>query len=138
MKILLVGELNPYGEDPAMALFPLPKLASGARLCRVLGLTSGEYLRRFDRMNLCTGYWSAHRAKMVAGDIRKHERCWARVVLLGAKVASAFGLKPWVPFTAVGRYVMLPHPSGRSRGWNEAGAAKRARELVFPREETGC
>ena len=35
---ILVGMNNPYGADPAMALYPLPERASGGRLARILGL----------------------------------------------------------------------------------------------------
>ena len=41
-KILLVGEANPYGEDPKYALFPQPRRAAGNRLRLIFGLTDLE------------------------------------------------------------------------------------------------
>jgi hypothetical protein len=145
VKPLLVGELNPYGADPEMALYPLPENASGGRLQRILGLSRGEYLRRFDRVNLCTGKWDATVARMRALEIVR-ERDGQVVVLLGAKVAGAF-LFDYTPFIRWGRSMdsrgpgvvyILPHPSGRNPQWNEAGAQEKARELLrdfLPRPE---
>ena len=66
-RILLVGESNPYGADPEFALFPLPERASGARLQEILRLSTGEYLRRHDRVNLCAeGKWSGPLARQSA------------------------------------------------------------------------
>jgi len=43
----------------------------------------------------------------------------ARFILLGREVARAFGLSSTVPFLAwTGRYVVVPHPSGRTRWYN--------------------
>jgi hypothetical protein len=88
---------------------------------------------RFDRVNLCTGKWSAPAARaeaqrLVDGD--EHEV----FVLLGRKVVSAF--LPGTPkqFTieehCAGRFVILPHPSGLCRVWAEPGAFARARALL--------
>ena len=62
------------------------------------------------------------------------------IVLLGRKVAAAFGLAHLAPFTSqvvvladegtVLRYVLLPHPSGRCREWNDPGAYELAREML--------
>lgn len=144
LKPLLVGELNPYGADPAFALYPLPGYASGGRLQVILDLTLREYLDRFDRVNLCTGRWSMGAARQAANEIALV--CPRTVVLLGRRVASAFGMSGLRPFTVVdesrtsvvvhhgflgaNRYVLLPHPSGRCRAWNDAGAARLAREVV--------
>lgn len=134
---LLVGEINPYGADPRYALYPLPPSSAGGRLCtRVLGLRRRSYLERFERQNLCTGKWSARSARDRARWLV--ESTPARpFVLLGAKVASAFGLA-FEPFenarlsAPAGElpFVMLPHPSGRCRLWNEPGSVERAREAL--------
>lgn len=129
---LLVGELNPYGVDPAMALYPLPLWASGHRLQLKLGLSMREYLRAFDRVNLCTGSWSAPVARHLAAGLMADGR-HRDFVLLGARVAKAFGLE-FRPFTRELRggqwFVLLPHPSGRSRGWNPVDAGELARALL--------
>lgn len=137
MKPLLVGELNPYGSDPDMALYPLPEHASGGRLQRILGLSRGEYLRRFDRVNLCTGWWSMKAARERAHEIAL-ERDGQVVILLGVRVAQAFGFHP-EPFKRWGRSMdsvgpgvvyILPHPSGRNPRWNGELAVEKARELL--------
>jgi hypothetical protein len=141
MKPLLVGEANPYGADPRYALYPYPERASGDRLCRlVMGLEPREYLRRFDRVNLCPQRWSAPKARENAGEIMAGEH--QKIVLLGSKVAGAFGLE-YKPFTvtfpknpefkdmALARSLtILPHPSGLCRIWNEPGAFDKARAAL--------
>lgn len=126
---VLVGEANPYGGDPYYALYPSPDGCSGHRLCcLVLGMTRVAYLRTFDRVNLCPRDWSMKLARAFACN-NVGKRC----VLLGAKVCKAHCV-PYVPFTQqlfVGEPVLvLPHPSGLCRLWNEPGAFGRAREAV--------
>ena len=128
-RVLLVGESNPYGSDPYFALYPEPDGCAGARLCAVLGYEPSTYLRAFDRCNLLIGpRWSVPAARGAADTLTAEYR-----VLLGARVARAHGLM-FVPFCNVQdngwRGVVLPHPSGRSRLWNESGAPLRARRLV--------
>ena len=143
-RVLLVGESNPYGADPRLALYPEPPGCAGARLCVILGMTDREYLRTFHRVNLLEGpRWSAAQAKIAAGRWVAQFR-----VLLGARVTRAhdFDFKPWTrfddhrgdceydcprPASLCMHYVILPHPSGRSRLWNEPGAAERAPRLVL-------
>lgn len=139
MKPLLVGEANPYQTDPRLAqryaLYPDPPNCAGWRLCHtIMQLEEDEYLRRFDRVNLCDGKWGIKEARARAEELSKSHDV---IVFLGAKVSKAFDCKfePfWVSqrFTINGvlspqRRVMLPHPSGLSRVWNEPGAYERAR-----------
>lgn len=129
-KPLLVGEQNPYGGDPQFALYPAPEGCSGHRLCcLVLKMRRTDYLREFERVNLCDGGWNMREARVRARKLR----AWgAPVVLLGAKVARAFEFHPFRPFTVLddGKVLVLPHPSGLCRTWNESGAFERARALV--------
>ncbi len=131
MKILIVGEDNPHSADPRYALYPHPPGCAGHRLCRdVLGYEfRADYLKEFDRTNLCSGTWSTTEARVRALDLLESGR---PMVLLGAKVARAFGLE-FAPFSvACGAALMavLPHPSGRCRVWNEPGSFARARATV--------
>lgn len=140
--VVIVGEMNPYGADPRYALYDEPAGSAGGRLRRlVLGLRSDTYHRRTRRFNLCTGVWGPAKARRyTAGRIGSLCGQDDTVVLLGRKVADAFGLDHLAPFTtqavvsvdegSVRRYVLLPHPSGRCREWNEPGAYERARELL--------
>lgn len=156
---LLVGEANPYGSDERYALYPDPPNSAGGRLCfKVLGLTVKDYIRGFDRVNLCVRKWSNEEARQRAREIVSarsspssrldgseddierragHMGFPVRgtIVLFGAKVARAFGATEFRPFE-IGHasgfltFVTLPHPSGRCLAWNEPGAYERARALL--------
>lgn len=145
-KPLLVGEDNPYGRDdprfadPHYALYPLPAHSAGGRLCRVImQMQMTEYMRAFDRVNLCATVWSMTEARASAVRIVA-EPPRPAIVLFGSKVCSAFGvdfapfeivaLAPKSPDGAVRRLVVLPHPSGRSMVWNTPGAIERARDTL--------
>ena len=143
---LLVGEVNPYGSNPDYALWPYPEHASGSRLCRlVMGLQPVDYLRRFDRANLCEGRWSLKLAREAALGLLSARR-GGPIVLCGQLVCAAFRV-PFAPTTVwqlaweegeseprlaawAGSgwpLVILNHPSGRCRAWNEPGAFAAAR-----------
>lgn len=148
MKPLLVGELNPYGSDPRMALYPRPRLAAGNRLRLHLGLTDRQYLDLFDRANLCVGRWSAGAARDKAWELFGEGYRLGRpaIILLGRKVTDAFRgsiikdaysnameacAEPFRVLDAVApKIVLLPHPSGRSRAWNDPMARDKARALL--------
>jgi hypothetical protein len=135
-KILLVGELNPYGADPDFALYPHPREASGNRLRLILGLTDTQYLGEHDRANLCEGKWSMPRAVERALEIHG-EREGCGIVLCGVRVAGAFrraaayGPSQFAALTRLddgGRfYLTLPHPSGRNLVWNDPEVKRVAR-----------
>lgn len=139
MRPLLVGESNPYGSDPRFALYPLPERSAGGRLCRlVLGMRMAEYLRAYDRANLCDGRWSAPTARSEAARLATTRA--APIVLLGARVASAFALD-FEPFTDDPprrvrrgglRLRVEPGRAARARGraGGAAGARRRARGRV--------
>lgn len=146
MKPILVGEDNPFGGPPHHALWCEPRRSAGGRLCyNILGLASErEYIRGFDRANLCRGKWSAAEASKYASELEHSHRT---LILLGAKVCHAFGYN-FEPFTVKRKFtsasaevvigtphdewtfVLLPHPSGRNHLWNEPGSYWRARLLL--------
>lgn len=146
MKPLIVGETNPYGADPKYALYPFPRSATGHRLCsKILCVPDNVYLEYFERVNLCTGKWKIAAARKRARELVRAEEPMKEsrlFVLLGAKVAHAFGLE-FEPFTCRNNYrlapdgigciatVQLPHPSGLNRMWNEPGAYDRAHQLLL-------
>jgi len=129
-RVVVVGEVNPYGADPSLALYHLPRRASGDRFRTIAGLSDADYLRHLARRNLCLGRWEARSARLAAQAVlgEGFEVC----VLLGRRVADAFGGN--ASFYLVqreGRLLLsLPHPSGRCRVWNEPWAAARAREVL--------
>lgn len=136
-----MGEDNPFGEDPRFALYPYPERASGGRLARILGLEPREYLRLFDRANLCRGRWAIREAREGAAQIfwrnAGHDRA---IVLLGRKVVAAFSacdldrilLRPFAFVRIPGgpTYASLPHPSGRNTIWNDPSTRESARSLL--------
>lgn len=143
-KVVLVGELNPYGMDPAFALYHLPRHASGNRLREHLGMSDSAY-EALDKVNLCIGKWSMPAARAGVDRILDAValRRWDVVVCMGAKVRSAFKGPAFYECSRVGlsngidvegilgfHLVTLPHPSGLNRMWNEPGARGRARELL--------
>lgn len=157
---ILVGEANPYSRDPEMALFHLPRGATGDRLRRlVLGLRAWRYerLRRFD---LCERRWSIAEAREEAQRLRNAYPT-GRFVLLGVKVAEAFGwkitggyvgaesearmpplaaehflaqpkIRPEETHALVGqgRLIFIPHPSGLNRFWHRPEAVRVCREVL--------
>lgn len=133
MRPLLVGESNPYGDDSAFALYPMPRGCAGWNLChRILRMDSMQYIQAFGRVNLLKrGEWSARDARQAAIDLLCARDVVEPLILLGARVAKAFRL-PYAPFTfnESTLIAILPHPSGRSRAWNDPQASQRAREAV--------
>lgn len=132
-EVTLVGELNPYGGEEKYALYPAPDGCSGHRLCcLILGMTRRAYLDCFLRVNLCAGYWFMPKAVVRARQLRKDA---GRMVLLGAKVSRAFCLE-YEPFNLVeSRFLILPHPSGMCRAWNDPKSIDKARafmKMVYP------
>lgn len=140
MKPLLIGEDNPYGSDPRFALYPRPTFSAGGRLChRILRLTEKEYIRDFERVNLCGGKWSVKEARKKAMELSLGRgQDTSPFVLLGTKVAKVFGV-PFEPFTVVPQplgggahraLIILPHPSGLNRLWNGIDSFEKAREVL--------
>ncbi len=131
---VVVGEDNPWGNDPRMALFHLPRHASGNRLREHMGLTDAQYVA-LAKINLCPEKWAMKVARAVAGEIkvRSDIRC---VIMLGAKVKRAFDMQD-VNFFSAGHghkagplLISLPHPSGRNLLWNHPTARERAQLLL--------
>lgn len=99
----------------------------------MFGLRQVSYHRWTRRLNLCEARWSAPeargRATALLGDPK------ARLfVLLGRKVAGAFGFDAVLPFSRlpVGIHVavLLPHPSGRNPDYRDVEKVARARALL--------
>lgn len=131
-RLLLCGEDNPYGSSPDFALYCYPPGCAGYRLRRILGLPQHQYLA-LRRMNLCTGGWSLRAARDRASLLVTDEATPPVVVMLGRKVADAFGYER--PFFTRGEQrrftlVSLPHPSGRSTIYNDSKIVDRTRQLL--------
>jgi hypothetical protein len=132
VRPILVGEVNPRSRDPRLALWPDPPRCAGGRLLAILGVTRAAYFRDFERCNLCSGRWHAGLASLHA-DALLALLPRRVLVLLGARVAGAFGVDRRPFSVVVGEehtLVLLPHPSGRCRAWNDPGAVERARDAL--------
>lgn len=127
---LIVGQNPGPNTHPDLPLFPWPDGSSAGRLLAMSGLTAGQYLGSLYRRNLVDDWqWSraaaARRARSIVTALFDMPKS-LRVVLCGAKVARAFDLQtePWIPTTLPSRQrcVMVPHPSGLNRVYNEESA----------------
>jgi hypothetical protein len=138
-RVLCLGEDNPYGSEPEFALYCYPPGCAGYRLRRIFGLPQHQYLA-LHRKNLCdSGAWSTKVARERARQLHADSSMpWSVIVLLGRKVADAFGYEG--PFFTTSRscdyatghftFVSLPHPSGRNAAsWNPQ-ARDRARQIL--------
>jgi hypothetical protein len=111
----------------------------------ILGLSEKDYLRTFDRANLCSRKWNAREAEATAIRLCRESKHLGRViVMLGSKVMRAFEranlcshLEPFATeayYVDDGeqrtRFVALPHPSGRCRAWNEPRSVEWARHAL--------
>lgn len=128
---LFIGMNNPLSLDARFALYPYPPGCAGARLCKMMGLEDAEYLSLFDRVNLIRGEWKKATANRVAigeiaaanGQILDPKKLEERtVILLGQQVQHCYSFSEpnfkWKRWLAGGKWVALPHPSGRCRTWN--------------------
>jgi hypothetical protein len=143
-KILLVGELNPYGAEARYALYHEPRQAAGFRLQhKILGVNARHTYLPMWRTNLCAGSWQSDEAAKRASTLTGPGAPWKVVVMLGVKVVKAFSgisvigkLEMFSSVTVevsskpVMTFVALPHPSGRNTIWNGKGAVQLARRLL--------
>lgn len=71
-------------------------------------------------VNLCPpGEWDVAYADQVAALIR--DMSWRRIICCGRAVAGAFGVPSGWPYGELydERIIVVPHPSGRCRWWND-------------------
>lgn len=119
----------------------------GGRLARMLSTGLREFARKHPRINL-NARWTGKQGKgdrfcgkeavvRAAWLLAKKTRPGDKIVLLGQKVAKAFGTK-WSPLAernvAGHRCLLFPHPSGISHWWNEPenrrAAARKLKQFV--------
>lgn len=134
----IIGEAPGPNTHRKLALFPTPVRSAGGRLFAYSKLTAAEYLGRFARRNLYSAIvpWSRFEAESRAYEVltwlRRSMPTVRRVVLLGGRVGAAFGLgEPWSSRSEGGTsdglmLIVIPHPSGRNRVYNDPAARARA------------
>lgn len=104
------------------------------------GISLGDYAVTFARANLLSWYpgerWPARQAHTAAQYLKGSLGAQGHniIVLLGRRVATAFGYPrarwfEWVVDTPgdTRQFIVVPHPSGRNRWWNDSCHAQLAR-----------
>jgi len=115
----------------------------GARLAGFAGLDVAAYRRRFARVNVLGAWPGASGGKGAAfyhdvaareaTRLRRRFRGRRTVVLLGQRVARAFGVRPdyFVERRVAGaRVFVVPHPSGIVRWYNDPANVARMRRFM--------
>lgn len=142
MKPLLIGQAPGPNTNPDLPLFPVPKTSAGGRLQQMTRLTRGEYLARFDRINLLPYFPGKQKrddkfpmtpAKLAA-RVLKPLLAGRTVILVGRNVADAFEFPSefhdWVDWPVrrpcivtrcpgLAHVAVIPHPSGRNHWYNK-------------------
>ncbi len=122
-----------------LPMFPWPEWSAGGRLLAMSGMPAAAYLGRLRRANVCVGRYNIREARDTAeGLVARHggppTEPRVRFVLCGRRVGGAFELDDAEWFTKVERrgvdMVVIPHPSGRNREYNDPAAVARAKDAV--------
>ena len=123
-RVALSGMNNPHGPHPRMALWPDPPGCAGHRLWQLTAARTGasamDYARAFHRYNLVQrGDFSRNAARdrwhLIEPELLSE---FDTLVLLGVEVSQAIGLD--IPLlTITPSMILLPHPSGRNRWYND-------------------
>lgn len=130
---VLVGMNNPLSDNPHYALAPFPAGCTGWRVWRMLvdvrpASLRQEYMARFDRRNVLNArQWSDAQAREAGAALRaKLGALPTTVVVFGARTWAAMGLPPEAPYVLPVQvpglrpaWRRLPHPSGRTRYYND-------------------
>lgn len=149
-RLLLVGEAPSRTGDPTKPLTG----RVGRRLAALAGLSTFQYLRRTERMNLLDR-WPGSAGKGSAFPlVEARSAAWKklsafvgrRVVLVGRRVADALDLDdpylgPWrcvvlddggnsPPASRAFLCAVIPHPSGVNRWWNDPKNTRSARAFL--------
>lgn len=139
-RLVLIGEAPGGGLTVSHPLELTLAGSTGRNLCAIAGWDWDTYLAVTDRRNLFDTPMPAwlsdvarSRALVLAPDIEGH-----RILLLGARVARAFGVAAEPPYAwfwqRVGypdlRLARIPHPSGLNRVWNDPAERARARAFL--------
>lgn len=133
MRPVLIGQAPGPNTDPERPLWPEPRTSSGGRLAEAMSLSITQYLLLFERANLVNRFpgkykrddkFPLYEAQIAAAALRPLMR-GRDVILLGRKVASAWGEGVDLPFfewsqcrTFGTRLAVVPHPSGRNHWYN--------------------
>jgi uracil-DNA glycosylase len=153
IRPLFIGEApspstSRFGSHPLVGM-------TGARLAQWARLSPSEFHARAACVNLfwqVPQRWEAKAARRQAEwlwasitqpkeQVLDHYGAWVRevavgapVILLGERVAAAFGMASLRPYqltqTAGPAVAVMPHPSGLNHHWNEAANVRRAERFL--------
>lgn len=146
MSIVFVGEAPARIDVPAFWPF---SPGSGANLCRLLGIEPGDFWRRRRSGKIVTANvfdwpdpdWRdrdlvVNRSFVICSDyltVGPGLEKWI-LIMLGRRVAQAFqDSRPYFEVRETGegnRAVVVPHPSGRCRVWNDKKNVKKFRKCM--------
>lgn len=150
---LLIGQAPGPNTDPDLPLFPIPRTSAGGRLQQMTGLTRGQYLQTFERINLLTYFPGLDKKEdkfprtpaRFAAEVIKPLLAGRDVIMVGRGVAEAFGYDAafleWnllqvrrrhavrVSGAYSARVAVVPHTSGRNRWYNTEGNRLLAEEF---------
>lgn len=132
MRLLIVGEAPSQTTGAALTG------RSGARLAALLGLARSEFPAH-PRVNLLeewpvgTSTFPVLPAVLRAAELR--EQGWDTYLLVGRRVAGAFGFRPDVEYLrwySLGgkRYAVLPHPTAVRAWWRDVSNRAAARAFM--------
>jgi hypothetical protein len=122
MTTWIVGIDNPHSNDPDKALEPTaPGSSAGGRLFAMSDMSLEDYLEAFRRVNVIDRPFQFSRGDVV---VVLGLRPWTKLRL--PLVANWFGELDWFDI----KYVLVPHPSGRSLIYNDPENRERLRELL--------
>ena len=138
MKLVFIGEASSRPDLRPFEGSARPRLAS------TMGISSDEFLSAVDTANLIRAWpgrgpgkkgrlFPPHEARIATLMMDLKGRA---VVLVGKRVALAFGLKhpPWLLPVVLGKgeasCVVMPHPSGIVRWWNSPANRRAAAKVL--------
>lgn len=152
MRPLLIGQAPGPNTDPSLPLFPVPRTSAGGKLQQLTGLTRGQYLKTFDRVNLLPYFPGRTTARddtfpmtpaKLAAQVTMPLLSGRTVVLVGRNVANAFRLgdldfHAWKDIRVkraclvqrdrgTARIAVVPHPSGRNHWYNKEANRQEAK-----------
>lgn len=138
--VVFVGEApGPKDTTSRTPLWSIRKGSAGSRLRAMTGLDRSAWTRRVPKFNLVPyriTKWPREFAEQQAQNLSSSLLRDCDLVLCGRKVARAFGVPskhPWLVWTRSAwgpRVVVIPHPSGLCREYNDPEFVKRASRFL--------
>lgn len=140
MPVAFVGEApGPRDTTSRTPLWSLRKSSAGYRLRAMTGLDRASWIRRVPKFNLVpyrVTRWPREFAEQQAQNLCSSLLRDYDLILCGRKVARAFGVpakQPWLTWTKSPwgpHVVVIPHPSGLCREYNDPEFVKRASRFL--------